>query len=53
MKKDEKKQINCSVYDCKHCNCECDKCKLEEIKVCNCEGCGEKKTTMCDSYKKR
>lgn len=51
MEKDEKQIIKCSVYDCKHCDCDCDKCKLDKIKVCNCHGDGDKKNTMCDSYK--
>lgn len=45
--------IDCSVHDCTHCDCNCDKCKLNSIKVCNC-GCDEiKEDTMCSSYKKR
>ncbi len=52
MKKDSL-NINCSVHDCIHCDCACNKCKLESIKVCNC-GCEcNKENTMCDSYKKR
>ena len=45
--------INCSVYDCKHCNTEYDKCKLESINVCNCHGDGNKESTMCNSYKRK
>ncbi len=52
MKKKDQK-IGCSVYDCKHCNCEEDSCKLKEIKVSNCKGSGEKETTMCDSYQQK
>ena len=48
MTKKEQK-IACSVYDCKHCECEKDMCNLKEIKVANCKGSGEKETTMCDS----
>ena len=44
-------KIACSVHDCKHCDCDNNECCLNEIKVCNCDGCGEKKTTMCSSYK--
>lgn len=45
--------IDCNVHDCKHCNCDCNKCKLECIKVCNC-GIGEsKENTMCSSFKKK
>lgn len=51
MKKEQK--IDCSVHDCKHCNCDKDVCKLENIKVCNCKGDGQKETTMCDSYKEK
>lgn len=49
----EKQKINCTVYDCKHCDCDCDCCKLEEIKVCSCDQDEKKEATMCDSYKKR
>ena len=54
MKKEEnkKQQIACSVHDCRHCDCEDDCCKLESIRVCNCDGDGEKEYTMCDSYDK-
>ena len=54
MKKEKKdnKQIECSVHDCKHCDCDVDCCTLESIKVCNCHGDGDKETTMCDSYDK-
>lgn len=44
-------KISCTVYDCKYCDCNINKCSLNEIKVCNCDGCGEKETTMCYSYK--
>lgn len=48
----EKKQIiECEVHECKFCDVECDLCKLEIIKVCNCYGSGLKENTMCDSYK--
>ena len=32
----KKQSIDCSVHDCKYCDCSCDKCKLNCIKVCNC-----------------
>lgn len=51
MKKDQ--QIGCTVYDCQHCNCDDECCKLEEIKVCNCDHTKEKEATMCDSYQKK
>lgn len=52
MKKKEQ-TIECSVHDCKFCDCECDECSLKCIKVCNC-GCNfEKEDTMCASYKKK
>ena len=50
-KNDQK--IGCSVHDCKHCNCECNECQLKDIEVCNCDGDGDKKNTMCASYKKK
>ncbi len=51
--KDDKQTINCSVYDCKHCNVDDNKCVLKEIKVANCNHNNDKEATMCDSYKKR
>lgn len=53
MEREKSQKIDCTVHDCKHCDCRCDKCQLNGIKVCNCHGDGEKETTMCDSYKKR
>lgn len=50
---EKKQKIECDVHDCKHCDCDCDECTLKSIKVCNCHGCGEKETTMCDSYKEK
>lgn len=50
MKRNDEQTIECYVYDCKYCDCTCDKCELEKIKVCNCSGCGKKETTMCNSY---
>lgn len=52
MKKDNQ-TIKCDVYDCKHCDCDIEYCNLDEIKVCNCDDCKEKESTMCDSYDKR
>ena len=51
--KDNEQTIKCSVHDCKHCDCDDNKCKLDKIKVCNCSGDGGKETTMCDSYKEK
>lgn len=48
----EKQKIKCTVHDCKHCNCDHDCCKLEEIKVCDCSPEKKKEATMCDSYMK-
>lgn len=51
MKKDQK--IDCTVYDCRYCDCDNDNCTLKSIKVCSCD-CGEdKEATMCDSYKEK
>ncbi len=46
-------EISCSVFDCKHCDCDKEKCKLKKIKVCNCGNEESKENTICDSYKKR
>ena len=48
----KKQKINCLVYDCKHCDCDCDLCKLDKIDVCNCADSESKEATMCDSYEK-
>lgn len=54
MRKEQNQLIDCTVHDCEYCNCLWNKCKLNEIKICNCKGeDGEKETTMCDSYQKR
>jgi hypothetical protein len=45
-------KINCSVYDCKYCDCNCDACLLKQIKVKCCKSDDEKSATMCDNYKK-
>lgn len=50
---ENKQEIKCDVHDCEHCNCDQDVCKLNEIKICNHDGCGCKETTMCDSYKEK
>lgn len=47
------KKIKCNVYDCSFCNCKHELCKLDEIKVCNCNDEPKKEATMCDSFKKR
>ena len=48
-----KKNIKCTVFDCKNCICDEEVCNLDEIKVCNCADDETKESTMCDSYKKR
>lgn len=52
MSKD-KQIINCTVYDCKHCNCDDNICNLKAIKVCCSSSDEDKESTMCDSYKRR
>lgn len=52
-KKDDNKSICCNVYDCCHCDTNCDCCTLKEIKVCNCNDNHDKEATMCDSFKER
>ena len=49
----KRQTIKCDVHDCKFCDCECDECSLKSIKVSNCNGVGEKETTMCSSYKEK
>lgn len=44
--------INCDVYSCKFCNCDQNKCMLNEIKVCNISNDMKKEDTMCTNYKK-
>lgn len=51
--KEKEQTIGCTVYDCKYCNCDNDCCKLKEVKICNCSGCGDKENTMCDNYKEK
>ena len=56
MKKEnkDKQVIKCSVHDCKHCNCECDSCKLGGICVCNCgDTANTQEGTMCSSYENK
>ena len=48
----KKQKINCRVYDCKYCDCDCNICNLDSIEVCNCSNDHKKEATMCDSYKK-
>lgn len=48
-----KQSIECTVYDCKHCNYKDDCCELEKIKVCDGKNKDSKESTMCDSYDKR
>lgn len=45
-------KINCTVYDCKHCDVMNDACKLNQIKVACCRATDEKESTMCDNYVK-
>lgn len=49
----EKQTIHCSVHNCDFCNEQENHCKLDEIKVCNCNPASEKEATMCDSFKER
>ena len=53
MNKKEEQTIECTVHDCKHCDCNCNMCELKKIAVCNCHGDGDKETTMCNSYEKK
>ncbi len=53
MERENKQKINCNVYDCKHCNCEMEVCKLPAINVASYGKGFEKTSTICDSYKKR
>jgi len=46
--------IDCTVHDCKYCDCDENICKLKCIKICNCnDRDGSKENTMCYSYKKK
>lgn len=51
--KSKKQTIKCDVHDCSHCDCSCDCCHLNEIKVCSCSEEETKEGTMCASYKKK
>lgn len=51
MKKSQ--SIDCTVHDCRYCDCPVSKCTLNCIKVSNCDGEGSKETTMCQSYNKK
>jgi len=51
MSKEQK--INCDVFDCKHCNCDDEKCNLNEIRVSCCNSREKKESTICDSYERR
>ncbi len=48
----QRQKINCTVYDCKHCDPDRDCCCLKQIKVACCRADDEKESTMCDNYKK-
>lgn len=48
-----KQVIECSVYNCKYCDCSCDLCNLKKIKVANCNTKESKQSTMCDSFKQK
>ena len=43
------KNIDCTVHDCKYCDCSCNKCCLNCIKV----GPSKKDNSNCYSFKKR
>lgn len=49
----EKQKIECDVYDCEYCDCDCDRCSLVGIKVSKRNENNCKEDTLCDSYKKR
>lgn len=48
----KEQKINCTVYDCKHCDVMKDLCTLKQIKVACCRALDEKESTMCDNYVK-
>jgi len=48
----QRQKINCTVYDCKHCDPDRECCNLKQIKVACCRADDEKESTMCDNYKK-
>ena len=39
-------KINCTVYDCKHCDVMNDACKLNQIKVACCRATDDKESTI-------
>ena len=45
-------KIKCDVYSCRYCNCDTNKCMLNEIKVSNINNDMKKEDTMCSNYKK-
>lgn len=45
--------IDCNVHDCKYCDCNNDKCKLNCIKVAHSDKDTCKESTMCASYKRK
>ena len=45
-------KIKCDVYSCKYCDCDKNKCTLEEIRISNKSNDTNKDATLCDSYKK-
>ncbi len=49
----ENQKIECDVYDCEHCDCDCDRCCLKGIKVSKRNKENSKDDTLCSSYKKR
>lgn len=49
----DKQTIECSVYNCKYCVCDCNLCNLKKIKVALCASDDNKQATMCDSFKER
>ena len=53
MDKTNKQTIECSVFDCRHCNPLDELCDLSSIKVASCGQGFKKESTLCDSYKKR
>ena len=51
---EDNKSIKCDVENCKYNDSSCNYCTLNEIKVSSsCNNCGNKKETICDSFKKR
>ena len=44
--------IDCTVKDCKYCECSVNKCRVKCIKIASCGDKNIKENTMCVSYKK-